>query len=52
MRLIADSEQQFNKWSRHLVTMEKLVEATDATPTASSKPAHFDFRDRYFSKFA
>jgi hypothetical protein len=51
MTLVADSEQQFSKWSRHLVTMEKALVANGTASRSEDKPAHFAFRERYFRKF-
>ncbi|KAJ3280091.1 hypothetical protein HK104_000910 [Borealophlyctis nickersoniae] len=59
-RLIANSEQNFGKWARRLITMEKIrgppvvdntgrrvAEGSYAPP---SDPAHARFRERYFEK--
>ncbi|KAL7010029.1 hypothetical protein EMMF5_000048 [Cystobasidiomycetes sp. EMM_F5] len=54
LRLIANSEQKFGKWSRRLITMEKEREAVTTNgirvedPADSRQPGHFDFRTNYF----
>jgi tRNA (guanine10-N2)-methyltransferase len=57
MRIVANSEQKFNLWSRRLITMEKIASIND-TATAESAlevsekmPAHSGFRKKYFNKF-
>ncbi|KAI8869203.1 tRNA guanosine-2'-O-methyltransferase [Ramicandelaber brevisporus] len=55
MRIVANSEQKFGKWSRRLVTMEKLHgdhHSVDGKGSSSPKPivpGHGFFRDRYFT---
>ncbi|CAD6568045.1 MAG: hypothetical protein CYPHOPRED_002304 [Cyphobasidiales sp. Tagirdzhanova-0007] len=55
LRLVANSEQNFGKWARRLITMEKhlhdTLESEETTPQATTMPAHFDFRLSYFNRF-
>jgi tRNA (guanine10-N2)-methyltransferase len=53
MRVIANSEQNFGKWSRRLVTMEKIDSldalAEELVECAVSQPGHSNFREKYFN---
>jgi tRNA (guanine10-N2)-methyltransferase len=53
MRLISNSEQNFGKWSRKLITMEKIGSvdgiSKDLLGISISKPGHSNFREKYFS---
>jgi hypothetical protein len=56
MRLVADSEQRFGKWSRRflltltlrLVTMEKIASCGEVGVCDGKLPAHANFRETYF----
>jgi tRNA (guanine10-N2)-methyltransferase len=54
MKLISNSEQNFGKWSRKLITMEKIgsVEglAKDLLEISIDSPGHANFREKYFTK--
>jgi tRNA (guanine10-N2)-methyltransferase len=53
MSIIANSEQNFGKWSRKLITMEKtgVVDglAKELLEIAIEKPGHANFREKYFT---
>ena len=53
MVLIANSEQNFGKWSRRLITMEKIDISEnlidDLVECKIEKPGHLHFRDKYFN---
>ncbi|KAI8894050.1 S-adenosyl-L-methionine-dependent methyltransferase [Globomyces pollinis-pini] len=51
MKLIANSEQNFGKWSRRLITMEKISGIIDTVSVSSTvdKPGHSNFREKYFN---
>ncbi|KAJ3336280.1 hypothetical protein HDU91_001832 [Kappamyces sp. JEL0680] len=50
LRLVANSEQNFGKWSRRLITMEKITnDNTDELVTAMENVGHSNFRDFYFN---
>jgi hypothetical protein len=52
MKLVANSEQKFNLWSRRLITMEKLGSTAkasgDGVAVGEKMPAHAGFRRKYF----
>ena len=51
MMLIANSEQNFGKWSRRLITMEKISNENIKDLLAETKlaePGHAKFRQKYF----
>jgi tRNA (guanine10-N2)-methyltransferase len=52
MQLIANSEQNFGKWSRRLITMEKIEQVENLSDNlvkiCISKPGHSNFRTKYF----
>lgn len=54
MRLISNSEQNFGKWSRRLITMEKTDEVEnigeELVKVSISKPGHSHFRKKYFNE--
>lgn len=51
-RLVANSEQNFGKWARRLITMEKIVSDANGVPmSAPNAPGHARFRERYFAAF-
>ncbi|TPX72228.1 hypothetical protein SpCBS45565_g00504 [Spizellomyces sp. 'palustris'] len=55
-KLVANSEQNFGKWARRLITMEKLrddgalvgVDLERGAEPATAVPAHSNFRTKYF----
>jgi tRNA (guanine10-N2)-methyltransferase len=50
LKLIANSMQNFGKWSRRLITMEKISELNiDHRVRATENPGHTNFRDFYFN---
>ncbi|KAI8811500.1 S-adenosyl-L-methionine-dependent methyltransferase [Cladochytrium replicatum] len=55
LRLVSNSNQSFGKWSRRLITMEKLVEVRKAietrerATTVHDSPAQHRFRAAYFN---
>ncbi|KAJ3043779.1 hypothetical protein HDV00_004186 [Rhizophlyctis rosea] len=56
-RMIANSEQNFGKWARRLITMEKLsaeelaaVDSKAGAEAGVAEPAHTRFRTKYFDK--
>ncbi|CAE7222933.1 unnamed protein product [Rhizoctonia solani] len=58
MRLVANSLQNFGKWGRRLITMEKVTKEEYPAPTFGLEeranghtPAHKNFRDKYFKGF-
>ncbi|QRW21627.1 hypothetical protein RhiXN_06616 [Rhizoctonia solani] len=58
MQLIANSLQNFGKWGRRLITMEKITKEEYTAPTFGLEqyvnehvPAHKNFRDKYFKGF-
>lgn len=49
MRLIANSEQVFGKWSRRLITMQKIADSNSkSNATQKDSTGHTNFRLRYF----
>ncbi|KAJ3269483.1 hypothetical protein HDV01_001367 [Terramyces sp. JEL0728] len=54
MKLIANSEQNFGKWSRRLITMEKIhhIDEFDQLSISVEKPGHSNFREKYFTPTA
>ena len=53
MILVANSEQNFGKWSRRLITMEKIAEQSLNSLLAQStisEPGHAQFRKKYFNE--
>ncbi|CAE6420043.1 unnamed protein product [Rhizoctonia solani] len=58
MRLVANSLQNFGKWGRRLITMEKSTKEEYPAPAFGLQqhankhvPAHKNFRDKYFKGF-
>ncbi|KAJ1304737.1 hypothetical protein OPQ81_005875 [Rhizoctonia solani] len=58
MYLVANSLQNFGKWGRRLITMEKVTKEEYPAPTFGLEepanghtPAHMNFRDKYFKGF-
>lgn len=52
MRMVANSEQDFGKWQRRLITMEKVENVSnDQTVSSVHNPAHADFRTKFFEAF-
>ncbi|KAI8904005.1 S-adenosyl-L-methionine-dependent methyltransferase [Gorgonomyces haynaldii] len=51
MRLVANSEQNFGKWSRRLITMEKISDQESGEIAAPNITGHTHFRDKYFTGF-
>ncbi|CAE6483335.1 unnamed protein product [Rhizoctonia solani] len=58
MHLVANSLQNFGKWGRRLITMEKVTKEEYPAPTFGLEeranghtPAHKNFRDKYFKGF-
>ncbi|CAE6438525.1 unnamed protein product [Rhizoctonia solani] len=58
MRLVANSLQNFGKWGRRLITMEKVTKEEYPAPTFGLEkranehtPGHKNFRDKYFKGF-
>ncbi|KAJ3325390.1 hypothetical protein HDV06_004249 [Boothiomyces sp. JEL0866] len=51
MKLISNSEQNFGKWSRRLITMEKIhhIDEFDQLSISVDKPGHSNFREKYFT---
>ncbi|KAJ3055590.1 hypothetical protein HK097_010014 [Rhizophlyctis rosea] len=56
-KMIANSEQNFGKWARRLITMEKLskeelerVTGKGGAEAGVAEPAHARFRSKYFEK--
>ncbi|KAI9105795.1 S-adenosyl-L-methionine-dependent methyltransferase [Phlyctochytrium arcticum] len=59
LKLVANSEQAFGKWSRRLITMEKIAEAPGSGhvevevkrgTTEKSEPGHARFREKFFNE--
>ena len=50
--LIANSEQNFGKWSRRLITMEKVTMLNNDVRVESKieAPGHAQFRKKYFNE--
>ncbi|EEB09007.2 tRNA (guanine-N2-)-methyltransferase catalytic subunit Trm11 [Schizosaccharomyces japonicus yFS275] len=52
LRLLYNSAQHFNHWSRRLLTFERLPRATvvknNITQNSEHLPAHYKFREKYF----
>jgi len=48
LKLIANSEQSFGKWSRRLITMEKIKKYEDIRLTGKGTTGHYQFRQFYF----
>jgi len=48
LKLIANSEQSFGKWSRRLITMEKVKKYEDIRLTGEGNTGHYQFRHFYF----
>lgn len=50
LELVGNSEQSFGKWSRRLITMEKISNQAGKAFQLSSAPAHSKFRENYFNE--
>lgn len=48
MKIIADPEQAFSKWSRRLITMEKIADAGDAKFARAAQTGHGNFKEAYW----
>jgi len=48
LKLIANSEQSFGKWSRRLITMEKIKKYEDIRLQGEGNTGHYQFRQFYF----
>jgi len=48
LKLIANSEQSFGKWSRRLITMEKIKKYEDIRLQGEGNTGHYQFRHFYF----
>ncbi|KAG9054588.1 hypothetical protein FS842_004721 [Serendipita sp. 407] len=64
MEVVANSEQNFGKWGRRLITMRKITSTEYASPSFDPEqrmqelggnitlnPGHKDFREKYFARF-
>lgn len=53
MILISNSEQSFGKWSRRLITMEKIKKYSETSMEEKTQLAtgHSQFREKYFNSF-
>jgi tRNA (guanine10-N2)-methyltransferase len=49
--VISNSEQKFGKWSRRLITMEKIEKYVHAVEIDSGVTGHSKFREKYFNSF-
>jgi len=60
MELVSNSLQDFGKWGRRLITMVKIssadmgaprFEGAKASEGDATRPAHYNFRVKYFRRF-
>jgi tRNA (guanine10-N2)-methyltransferase len=49
LRLVANSVQSFNVWSRRLITMEKVRDYVEAEMQLQEDGGHYGFRNKYFT---